>query len=281
MRKILISIVIIFTSITSNSQIVFNKIIEDTAAHIVNSVVALDTGYVFLSGTRNIYNIRSFALTYIDEIGEKKWKKIFGDVQNQLWEGWYGNLKQYENNYCFAGSYVNTVESKRGIHINRFDSLFNLKYQNIIFYDSIDKRIYHSMLSSNYYFYLTGIIYCPNTNKNKMILLKADSLGNYLWHKILGNYVYEYGSYIIETSNGNILTGGDTWVTHINNTRWYLIKTDTAGNIIWEKVFGRNNYPNGYIQGLVETNDSNFIACGSYPVARYGGGGGHICGMDA
>ncbi|MFY9590509.1 MAG: T9SS type A sorting domain-containing protein, partial [Bacteroidales bacterium] len=35
-----------------------------------------------------------------------------------------------------------------------------------------------------------------------------------------------------------------------------------------------NNYPNGHIQGLIETNDSNYIACGSYPVARYGGGGG-------
>ena len=67
MRKILISTVIIFTSIISYSQIVFNKIIEDTSAHIMNSVVALDTGYVFLSGTGNIYNIRSFALTYIDE----------------------------------------------------------------------------------------------------------------------------------------------------------------------------------------------------------------------
>ncbi|MDD4150721.1 MAG: T9SS type A sorting domain-containing protein, partial [Bacteroidales bacterium] len=94
------------------------------------------------------------------------------------------------------------------------------------------------------------------------------------WHSSFGSNTYEYGSYIIETSNGNILTGGDTWVTHSNNTRWYLLKTDTAGNIIWERTFGRSNYNNGHVQGIIETTDSNYLACGSYPVARYGGGGG-------
>ncbi|MDD4150983.1 MAG: hypothetical protein PHE33_13245, partial [Bacteroidales bacterium] len=94
------------------------------------------------------------------------------------------------------------------------------------------------------------------------------------WHSSFGSNTYEYGSYIIETSNGNILTGGDTWVTHSNNTRWYLLETDTAGNIIWERTFGRSNYNNGHVQGLIETSDSNYLACGSYPVARYGGGGG-------
>ena len=92
MRKILISTVIIFTSITSNSQIVFNEIIEDTIAHITNSVVALDTGFVFVSGTGNEYGVRSFALTYVNELGVKQWKKVFGETQSQLWEGWNGNF---------------------------------------------------------------------------------------------------------------------------------------------------------------------------------------------
>jgi hypothetical protein len=81
-------------SVFAHSQTVFNKIIEDTAAHITNSVIAIDTGFVFLSGTRNVYNIRSIALTYVNLNGERQWKKIFGNSQNEFWDGWKGNYKQ-------------------------------------------------------------------------------------------------------------------------------------------------------------------------------------------
>lgn len=75
---------------------------------------------------------------------EKKMEKIFGDTQNEIWEGWNGSLIQHESNYYVSGTYVNVIENKKGVHINRFDSLFNLKSQNIIFYDSIDKRTFYS-----------------------------------------------------------------------------------------------------------------------------------------
>ncbi len=274
MKKNIIYLILIFTCTVGNSQNVFNKIVEDTIANIMNSVIVLDTGYIYLTGTGNELGVRCFALTYVNELGEKQWKKIYGDTQNELWEGWYGNLKQHDNECYFAGPYVNTNGNKKGIHINVFDSLLNLKSQNIIFYDTIDKRAFYSLKHQNNDCFIIGQIYDYNEETYKLMLLKTDSLGNYLWHKVFGNNVYEYGSYITETSNGNILTGGDTWITHINNTRWYLLKTDTSGNIIWERTYGRSNYNNGHVQGIIETADSNYLACGSYPVARYGGGGG-------
>jgi hypothetical protein len=254
----------------AQSQTVFNKIIEDTAAHITNSVIAIDTGYVFLSGTRNVYNIRSFALTYVNLNGERQWEKIFGNSQNEFWEGWKGNYKQKNNSSYLAGPYVNSTSGKKGIHISVFDSIFNIGSQNIVFYDTIDKRAFYSLKITNNFYFITGQIYDYANETYKLILLKVDSNGNYLWHKSYGPNVYEYGSYLIETSNGEILTGGSTWVTDIENTRWYFLKTDTAGNVIWEKAYGRNNYNNGKVSGLIETQDSNYLACGVYPVANYG-----------
>jgi hypothetical protein len=241
----------------------------------MNSVIVLDTGYVFLSGTRNIYNIRSFALTYVNELGEKQWKKIYGDTQNQMWEGWNGNLRQLYEGCYVTGPYVNTNENKRGIHISVFDSLFNLKSQNVICYDTIDKRAFYSIKTTFDDYFITGQICDTGDNDTyKLLLLKANHLGEYIWHKYYNINASEYGSTIIETTNNNLLIGGRTEVTDIGNTRWYLLETDTAGNIIWERAFGRSNYNNGHVQGLIETSDSNYLACGSYPVARYGGGGG-------
>ena len=275
MRKILISIVIIFTSITSNSQIVFNEIIEDTIAHITNSVVALDTGFVFVSGTGNEYGVRSFALTYVNELGVKQWKKVFGETQSQLWEGWNGNFKLSDSNSYLSGSYVNSIEGKKGIHISVYDSLFNLEFQNIVNYDSVDKRALYTIKTGFNDYFITGQICDTGDNDTyKLLLLKANHLGEYIWHKYYNINASEYGSTIIETYNNNLLIGGRTEVTDVGNTRWYLIETDTAGNIIWEHAFGRSNYNNGTVKGLIETSDSNYLACGSYPVARYGGGGG-------
>lgn len=197
----------IFSCTAGISQNVFNRIIEDTIGHVMSSVVATDTGYIFASGTGNAFGVRSFALTYVNGLGEKQWKKIFGDTQIQYWEGWFGNFKKSESGSYISGSIVKPADQKRGIHISVFDSVFNVEVQNIILYDTIDKRVYYSILSNDGFFYITGIIYCSDIEQNKMILVKSDGFGNYLWHKTFGINLYELGSYIIETSNGDILSG--------------------------------------------------------------------------
>ena len=47
----LIALLLFTLNVYSQIELRFNKIIQDTAPQITNSVIALDTGYVFLSGT--------------------------------------------------------------------------------------------------------------------------------------------------------------------------------------------------------------------------------------
>ncbi len=206
--KLYLTIIISLLVSKVQGQVVFNKIIEDTIGHVMNSVVALDTGYVFLSGTGNEHDVRSFALTHVNEVGEKQWKHIYSDPVAEYWEGWDGNMKNYGNTYEFAGEYVNPSEGKRGIHLNIFDENYNLSSQEIIFYDTIDKRAYYSIkfLEDDSY-YITGQLYDYEDNTYRLLLLKADSSGNYVWHK---NYSgeYAYGSTIIETTEHDVLVGG-------------------------------------------------------------------------
>ncbi|MCK9255580.1 MAG: T9SS type A sorting domain-containing protein [Bacteroidales bacterium] len=274
MKKLKLIIFLFFICTTTFSQAVFNKIIQDTTNQIVTGVVTLDTGFVFIAGTNNEELIRCFAFTYVNSNGNKEWKKIYSDSQNQLWEGWDDNLKSFNNKFYFVGGKVNLNSDEIGFNIYNFNNKFDIISQIEVFSNSLEKRAFHSLKTMDSSYYVTGQIYDYNNEKYRMLFLKADSLGNYLWHKNLGNYVYEYGSYLLETSAGTILIGGETWLTNISNAKWYLVNTDTAGNIIWEKYFGRNNYNNGYITCLYKSNDSNFIISGSYPVAKYGGGTG-------
>ncbi|HNQ69401.1 MAG TPA: hypothetical protein PKN32_13560, partial [Bacteroidales bacterium] len=274
MKKVKLIIVFSFIWTTSFAQVVFNRIIEDTVANITSSVINVDTGYVYVTGTNNPELKRCFALFYVDNEGIRQWKKIFPDNNFEFWEGWSSNFKVQSGDCFLTGSALNSVEVKRGIHFTEFDNQFNLLTQQISFYDTIYKKAYYTIKDLDKYYYSTGQIYDYDIQKFRMFLFKADSLGNYLWHKVLGNYVYEYGSYLLETSAGTILTGGETWITDISRAKWYLVNTDTAGNIIWEKYYGRNYYNNGYVSCFLEANDTNILLTGTYPVARYGGGSG-------
>lgn len=142
------------------SQNVFNRIVEDTAAHIMNSVITLDTGYVFLSGTRNIYNIRSFSLTYVNELGEKQWENIYGDEQNETWEGLSGNLKINNDDSYLAGTIINSIENNWGISLTRFNAYDYSTYNHYTFLnDTIWKKAFNQVFSENKNYYIVGQIF--------------------------------------------------------------------------------------------------------------------------
>lgn len=277
MRKTLLIATLIFISGILYSQTVFNRIIADTAANIMNSVIVVDTGYVYLTGTGNINGIRCYSINYVDNSGNRVWKKLSPIDNNQIWEGWDDNFRIFNNEYSLSGSYTNTLEGLSGIHISTFDSLFNINEFHTFLNDTAWKKVFHHTISNNGDYFLTGQLFdYEHPDEYRLYLMKIDSNWQICWQKEFGNYVYEYGSYIMQTSSGSILTGGETWLTNINKTKWYLINTDTAGNIIWERYYGRNNFRNGAISGLIETTDSCYIACGGYPAAKFGSGSGTI-----
>jgi hypothetical protein len=271
MKKIFLILTICLLSFYAKTQVVFNRIIEDTLTHITNSIIVLDSGYVLSTGSRDNAMIRCFALTYVNSDGEKQWKRTYTDLMNEYWEGFANNLKIYGNITSLMGSYYNILEEKRGVHFTVLDSSFDLKTQIVINYDSVWKKCYnHIMFDGNTYF-LTGQVHDDLNDITKAMLIRVDSVGSMIWMKTYGQK-YELGAQILKTSDKNILIGGLTFSfpTTVTDEDWYLIKLDTAGNLIWQNGFGRPGFLNydGAVAGLIETQDSNYVACGGYPALR-------------
>lgn len=271
MKKIFLILAICLLSFYAKTQVVFNRIIEDTLAHITSSVIVLDTGYVLSTGSRDDAMIRCFALTFVNSSGEKQWKRTYTDLSNEYWEGNPGNFKKYGNISSLIGSYYNISEAKRGIHFTIFDSLLNLKIQRIINYDSNWKKCFNHIMFNDSTYFLTGQVLDTINDVPKALVIKTNGAGDIIWNKMYG-IEYESGEEIIETSDNNILIGGLTFSfpTTVTDEDWYLIKLDTAGNVIWQNGFGRPGFLNydGAVAGLIETSDSNYVACGGYPALR-------------
>lgn len=92
----------------------------------------------------------------------------------------------------------------------------------------------------------------PDTNSDKLLLVKTDAAGNQQWSKIFGDSGKAYS--VKQTRDGGyILVGydGDYCV---------LYKTDASGNEQWHRQYTANANTNGW--SVQETDDGGFIVAG-------------------
>ena len=106
------------------------------------------------------------------------------------------------------------------------------------------------------------------------LLIKTDSSGNMKFKKIYGCGAGDVAYQIIYTKDDYLVLSGESFCFGSNspwdNGQWYVVKTDTAGNVIWENNYGNPNLRDYRPHGLIETADSNYIITGSYAVGMSG-----------
>jgi len=106
-----------------------------------------------------------------------------------------------------------------------------------------------------------------NNGVNDYWMVKIDAAGNKLWDKSFGGSNSEYLNTISPTADGGYLLGGrsassDGDVTDGNNGQsdFWIVKTDVAGNKVWDKSFGGNL--EDQLNDLMLTSDNGFILAG-------------------
>ncbi|MHC4265830.1 MAG: hypothetical protein ACYSUK_07850 [Planctomycetota bacterium] len=81
------------------------------------------------------------------------------------------------------------------------------------------------------------------------------------WHEAYnGSGEESHPHYVIETSDGGFLMTGETGFIP-DTAKIYVVKTDSSGDLLWEKEFGSAGYNLG--NGLVETPDANYVIAGT------------------
>jgi parallel beta-helix repeat protein len=97
--------------------------------------------------------------------------------------------------------------------------------------------------------------------KSDFWLIKTDSNGNMEWNKTYGGPEVEYAHSLIQTSDGGYALTGFTGSFGAGKSDFWLIKTDSNGNIEWNQTYGDENlYETAY--DLVETSDGGYALAG-------------------
>jgi len=97
-----------------------------------------------------------------------------------------------------------------------------------------DDRARHATITSLNHILIAGS-YQTETNYSDFYLVELDINGNFIREKMFGNEFDDDATTVIVGNDGNYLIGGNT--TADGGTKdILLIKTDTEGEVIWQKL---------------------------------------------
>jgi hypothetical protein len=102
------------------------------------------------------------------------------------------------------------------------------------------------------------------TTPSDIHLTKIDDDGNILWSKLFGGADNDFSASILRLSDGSFVALGTTYSFGAGGSDYYLIKTDSNGNILWTNTFGTEH--NEFATSIRETEDGGFIISGNQEV---------------
>ncbi|MCX7914472.1 MAG: PQQ-binding-like beta-propeller repeat protein [Thermodesulfovibrionales bacterium] len=93
-----------------------------------------------------------------------------------------------------------------------------------------------------------------------LVNLPLTGFAQITWEKTFGGTDWDIGCFITETPDQCYIIGGET-KSFGSGGDIYALKIDKAGNVLWEKYFGEEDYEYG--EAIAKTLDENFVIIGN------------------
>jgi hypothetical protein len=115
-------------------------------------------------------------------------------------------------------------------------------------------------------FILAGFAYSGSGGADAW-LVKTNMSGHVEWNRTFGGESEDRALSVIQTNDGGFAFGGETASYGFGSDFW-LVKTDTSGQMEWNKTFGGNDWDTASC--LIQTTDGGYALAG--PTESFGGG---------
>jgi len=156
------------------------------------------------------------------------------------------NVIAVDSGYYVVGG-INTVSPQHlNILIMFLDKAGNMVWQKD--YGEPFYNYYHGgpgsfiAIANEYYALAGGVVDTTGNNDAKLLLFDAN--GDTVWTRTYGDTNWQAGIQCKQTTDGGFILIGRTTTSDVNGDFW-LIKTDSMGNMQWEQTYGGTEYEYG------------------------------------
>ncbi|HOY39317.1 MAG TPA: T9SS type A sorting domain-containing protein [Bacteroidales bacterium] len=251
----------------------FNKIIYDNDPHIGNTVIVCDSTYVMLTGTL-VNGERGIALTKVDKQGNVVLQKKYRKDNYLCYEGRYNCMKydSITNLFYLCGlAMTYDYQNKYPFFVELNENLDTIIFK-IIEVDSVYTTVDVIKLDNTHYA-ITGQIITPDDTEMGLMIYGYDETVLKIGYGVPDYTSNEASRKVIKTTNNEILLGGFSFGFNSGNFAqdWYLVKTDSIGNMIWQQHYGNPVINDGYISGMLQVSDTSYMLCGGQGICNDNG----------
>jgi hypothetical protein len=238
--------------IDSLSNMVWNRTYGGTNTSLLLGIVQTpDLGFV-VAGTLNV-TTEKFWLFKINSSGNMLWENTYGGTYN---EELYAITNTNDGGYLLTGMTTSFDSGNQSdLWMVKTDSNGTSAWTQRYGTDGTDCG-FSVIQTSDGGYALTG-----QTNTHYCWLLKTNSAGLMQWNKTFGSDILTTrGQKIVQTNDLGYAISGYANLVPGGNNDFYLAKTDSSGNLEWNKTFGGIEQEFG--RAIIKSNDGGYVLAG-------------------
>jgi len=246
----------------ANGNMIWNKTYGGESFDPAISLVATsDGGYAIVGFTSSIgAGAADFWLVKTDSSGNMVWQQAYGGTGD---DRAYSVVAASDGGYALAG-YTNSFDSEDyDFWLVKTDSSGNMEWNQT--YGGTEYEYAFSLVAISDGGYAIVGETGSFGSEGDFWLVKTDVSGNMLWSRNYGGAKYERAYSLVVSSDGGYVIAGS--ITNSDeNVDFGLVKTDSSGNMVWQKTYGETAGDYGFSEdspnSVIKTVDGGYAIAG-------------------